>query len=251
MTTTQPAALDHGRPEATQPAVTASSRPFGGRHVDMLRYEDIPPALSEAVRTIVNRHELRTGEPLPRSVAVTSALSGEGVTTVSQVLAALLAQETGDVVCWFDCGWLAPQDGRDDGRDRPDLVEILKDQSRLVPALRSVPDLPNLICLAPRPVPEQRRNSIVRSPEFEVMLELLIEEFDHVIFDVPAVLPHPNTLALMRKCDASLFVVRHRATSVAQVERALAAIHPTPNLGVVLNRFRSSIPGFFRRQLEG
>ncbi|MDW3214169.1 MAG: CpsD/CapB family tyrosine-protein kinase [Ilumatobacteraceae bacterium] len=245
--------LQPARDEADQhsPAKRNTTPPPAGRPVDVIAYDDIPAELAEAVRAIINRHELRTGEPLPRSIAVTSATPGDGVTTVSQTLASLIAQETGAVVCWFDCSWLAPQPDGLDMSEQPDLMEILEDRSRIVPALRSVPDLPQLLCLAPRPVPEHRRNSIVRAPEFEAMLELLIDEFDHVIFDVPAILDQANGLALLRRCDAALFVVRHRSTSVGQVERALTAIQPTPILGVVLNRFKPSVPAFLRRQLGG
>src|SRR5690606_31572258 len=41
------------------------------------RYADIPGELTEALRSIVNRHELRTGEPIPDAVAVTSSVPGE------------------------------------------------------------------------------------------------------------------------------------------------------------------------------
>lgn len=214
------------------------------------RYDEIAPELGEALRGIVNRYELRTGEALPNSIAVTSALAGEGVTTVSQSLATLIAQEMGLFVCWVDCSWLtARPDQPSDGR--PDLLDLLADQSQIHSAFQTSPDLPKLISLSPGPVPESKRNLIVRSPGFEGLLGILADEFDHVIFDLPPILSNANALAILRRADASLIVVRHRATTVSQVQRAIESTQPTTNLGVVLNRFRPSIPQRFVRLLGG
>jgi len=212
----------------------------------LLRYDNIPNELAEALRSIINRYELRGGEPLPKSIAVTSSLPGEGVTTVSQALSTMIAQEMKEFVCWVDCGWLKPNSDANVDNGRPDLLSILADQSRVLSAFHTSPDLPNLMSLAPGPVPESKRNLIVRSPEFERLLGILADEFDHVVFDLPPVLTSANGLALLRQADVSLMVVRHRSTSIVQVQRALQATQPTPNLGVVLNQYRTSIPAIIR-----
>jgi Mrp family chromosome partitioning ATPase len=217
----------------------------------LLHYDEIPAELGEALRGIVNRWELRTGDGLPKSIAVTAALPGEGATTVSQALATLIAQEMGSFVCWVDCGWLTSDSSPAGDAGRPNLIDILADQSLILSAFQGSPDLPQLMSLAPGPVPENKRNMIVRSPEFERLLGILADEFDHVVFDVPPVLTSANGLALLRRADASLLVVRHRSTSLAQVQRAMEATQPTPNLGVVLNHYRTSIPARLRRMLGG
>src|SRR5262245_41056966 len=51
----------------------------------ILRYDEIPRDLADALRSVLNRYELRSGD-IPKSIAVTSALPGEGVTTVAQAL---------------------------------------------------------------------------------------------------------------------------------------------------------------------
>lgn len=215
----------------------------------MLRYEQIPSELAEALRNIVNRYELRNDEKLPSTIAVTSALRGEGVTTVSQALATLIAQETGQYVCWVDCSWLAPHHATANADGRPGLIDILADRSNILSAFQSTPDLPQLMSLSAGPVPESKRNIIARSPEFDRLLDVLTAEFDHVIFDIPPILANANGLTLVRRSDASLFVVRHRTTSITQFRRALEATQPTPNLGVVMNRYRTSIPSRIRRML--
>jgi Mrp family chromosome partitioning ATPase len=235
---------DHGLPAVAE---THTDSPSSA----LLRYGNIPGELAEGLRGIINRHELRTGERLPRSIAVTAPLPGEGVTTVSQALATIIAQEMGHFVCWVDCAWLTPDGAGDRHSGRPSLVEILADQSRVISAFQAAPDLPQLMSLSPGPVPESKRNMIVRSPEFERLLAILAEEFDHVVFDVPPVLTNANGLALLRRADASLVVVRHRSTTIAQVQRAIEATQPTPNIGTLLNRYRTSIPVRVRRLLGG
>jgi polysaccharide biosynthesis transport protein len=215
----------------------------------MPRYDDLPWEITESLRTIVNRYELRTADSLPTSIAVTSALAGEGVTTMSQALATLIAQEMGRFVCWVDCGWLTGRTGASVA-GQPDLLDLLDDLAQIHSAFQTAPDLPGLISLAPGPVPESKRNLIVRSPAFERLLRVLTQEFDHVVFDLPPVLSSANSLAMLRQADASLFVVRHRSTTVAQLRRAIDSTQPTPNLGIVINRYRTSIPARVRRLLD-
>lgn len=237
---------DSTRPgSAVEKAGRKSRRGHNSAPTTMASYDDISVDLAEALRGIVNRHELRSGA-LPKSIVTVAADAGEGVTTVSQALATLIAQETGRFVCWVDCSWL----GSETDRAQPGqagLVEILADNTRISSAFRTSPDLPQLVSLSPGPVPEADRNKIVRSPEFERLLDILSEEFDHVIFDLPPVLSHANALALVRLADAWLLVVRHRSTSLPRVRRVVDAMEPTPNLGVLLNRYRSSIPGGIAR----
>jgi Mrp family chromosome partitioning ATPase len=235
---------DNGQPEHL-PAVQdqAAHGPSA-----VLRYDEIPAPLGEALRSIINRHELRTGSPIPKSIAVTASLAGEGATLVSQSLATLIAQEMGQFVCWVDCDWLSGGSSAR-AKDRPSIIDILADQSRILSAFQASTDLPQLMSLSPGPVPEAKRNMIVRSPEFERLLAILAEEFDHVIFDVPPVLAHANGLALLRRADASLLVVRHRSTTMTQAHRTIDATRPTENLGVILNRYHSSIPNRLKRLL--
>lgn len=215
----------------------------------MLRHTELPPQLAEALRAIVNRYELREQAPLPSTIAVTAALSGEGVTTISQALATIIAHEMDSLVCWVDCSWLSTAPPPPYTVNRPSLVDILEEPSSIMSALQSSPECPRLMCLTVGPIAAARRNTIVRSAEFQQLLSGLGQEFDHVILDVPPVVAHSSGLALLQRSDASLLVVRHRSTTTSQFRAVVEATQPTPNLGVVLNRFRTRIPGFIRHML--
>lgn len=252
------ARADDGASDRTDPASRAqgsdrlpevSERNAGHPPRDgMPRYDQIPHQLAETLRSVVNRHELRAGEPLPRSIAVAAAQLGEGVTTISQALATIIAEEMDKFVCWVDCSWMA-EDDVDPDDDRTNLADILADHSRIHSALYSSNELPRLVRLSPGPMPDASRNRVARSPEFERLLEILTDEFDHVIFDLPPLLTNASALSLLRRADTALLVVRHRSTSIAHVERAMASMEATPNLAVVLNRFDTRIPTRLRRLL--
>lgn len=242
--------IENADPVDVRVPAKPEAKPGGRSGAGMFAYDDIPDELAEALRSIVNRSELRTGQPLPPSIAVTSALREEGVTTVSKALSTLIASELGRSVCWIDCSWLSGDSGREQN-GRPSLIDILADNSRMQNAFETTEEQPSLVSLSPGPVPESKRNQIARSPEFEQLLGIMSEEFDHVILDLPPVLSHANSIALLRQADASLLVVRQRSTSIGQVERVIEAMQPTPNLAVVLNQYRTSVPRRIRRLLGG
>lgn len=246
MTTSEPTTKRSNGPAAeTLPDVVPSVEHDNA----MLAYDEIPTELAEALRTIINRYELRNDASFPPTIAVTSSLRGEGVTLVSQVLATLLAQETGRYVCWVDCSWLSPDQQPIEAIGRPGLIAVLADRAKILSALQTAPGLPQLFTLRAGPLPESQRNSIARSPQFDSLLDVLTKEFDHVVFDVPPILANANGLTLVRRARGSLFVVRHRATSITQFRRLAEATQPTPNVGVVLNHYRTSIPARLRRML--
>jgi Mrp family chromosome partitioning ATPase len=228
---------DEGAESLRPPAVATS----------ILRDGLIPVQIAEALRRMINRHELTHGA-MPRTIAVTAASPAEGVTTVSQALGALIATETARRVCVVDFSWLTALDDEDDDddADRPTALDILSDP---LPSSMfwTPPDVPNLVMLSPGAVSERDANRIVRCQRFHHTLAALADEFDHVVFDLPPVLKHASTLSLVKLADASLLVVRHRRTSTAEVRNAISAMGPTPNLGVVVNRFRSRIPRRLRR----
>ena len=212
------------------------------------RYEDVSPALAEAVRSVVNRYELRVQAPLPSSIAVTPTRSEVDGALVSQALATVLAHEMDRFVCWFDLSWM---DGNaaTDLSGSADLLDLLADHSRMGAAFGRSPEIDSLISLSFGPVPEGKRNVIVRSPAFEDLIKIVTDEFDHVVFNMPAILDSTNAVAVLRHADLSMVVVQHRSTTISEVERAMEETRPTPNLGVVVTEYRPRIPRRFRRRL--
>ena len=72
----------------------------------------IPHALGSPIRQVLNRFELTTGTELPKVIAVTAAVRGEGVTTISRALASVLARDFDARVCWIDLSFEATRSSR-------------------------------------------------------------------------------------------------------------------------------------------
>lgn len=213
-----------------------------------LEYHRIPFELSAPIRTFLNRYELSNGTALPRSITVTSALGGEGTTMVSQALSTVVAVEQVRSLCWFDCSWLGTRSRTtDQSATHPSLVDMLGDRTSLLEAMRQSPNLPQLTELRPGPVPSEKRHRIAFSREFEHLLMLLEEQFDHVVFDVPPLLDGGEGLPLLRHSDGYVLVVKQRATTHAQVQKAIEMAAPTPNVGVFLTNYTTKIPRSIQR----
>ena len=72
----------------------------------------VPTPAGEAIRLLLSRYEMSTGTALPSVIAVTSAVGGEGVTTLSRSLASILSSDLDADVCWVDLSWSASQETR-------------------------------------------------------------------------------------------------------------------------------------------
>lgn len=274
----RPAAARPARPAQT--AVEYTGWPDGA----LFDYDAIPFDLAESIRVILNRDGWGGRSALPTTLAVTSSLAGEGVTTISQALAAIIAEELDLRVCWFDLASTADPDepashpgdtdenrdngdggGHDDVDDdvddgpvdharaadeRPGLIDILAERARVDDAFLRSRNNPRLVVLSPGSVPVERRNQVIRSVELEELLGRLASEFDHVVLDVPPILSHANASALIRLADAGVLVVDHRSVSISEVRRSVDAMAPTPNLAVVINRHRPYTPRAIRRLMD-
>ena len=236
------------RPDDTARPRTPAHRDAADVEFPLPRYDDIAPELAEAVRSLVNRYELRVGAPLRTSIAVTSTREHADGNAVSQAMATVLAHEMDRFVCWFDLSWMdgSAADGVTGGAD---LLDLLADHSKIGAAFGRSPEVDRLISLSFSPVPERKRNLIVRSPAFEDLIKIVTDEFDHVILNMPPILASTNSVAVLRHADLSVIVARHRSTSVSELERAVEETQPTPNLGVVVTNYRPRIPRRFRQRL--
>jgi Mrp family chromosome partitioning ATPase len=211
-------------------------------------YDELDEGLADAIRSVINQHQLASDE-LPKSIAVVSALHGEGVTTVSRALALLIAHENNASVCLLDCSWMA--DAAPDADRLPlGIFELMTDQCSVGEALQATAGEPNMMTLAPGNVPASRRHVLARSAQFESLMKLLNDQFDHLVFDTPPILGGAAGLAVLRHADAHLLVVRHGVTTIPQVRAVNDKLETVQQLGVVLNRYRTSVPARFRRLLS-
>ncbi len=184
-----------------------------------------------------------------RSLAVTSAVEREGKSTVARAIAIAMAHDhAGDVVL-VEADLLRPTLAADCGIDpSPGLADLLSGADHLDAVLRPS-GLPNLKLLpAGSPTPHPSR--LLRSEALTNLLEQLRERFAFIVLDLPGVLRSSDAAVLAEMTDGAVFIVRAGSTDQRNVQEALGLLSGTTMHGIVLNRWRSSMPGFVRRIFE-
>lgn len=206
-----------------------------------------------AVRYVLNRYELRGDQPLPQSIAVVSALRGEGVTTLSRALAEVLAVDFAGRVCWIDLTWTAaPRRRRNEAPAvaTPGIYEVLTGAAELEKVIIDGGH-PNLWMLGGGDVSAEHRSAMARWHELERLFDHLRAEFDFLVLDTSPVLADPDALAVMRHADAQILVARHAAVSAGQIRSVTSDLNSVPMLGAVLNEYRTHTPRMIRRFFAG
>ncbi len=169
----------------------------------------------------------------PKVIAVTSALPGEGKTSVAVNLAATLA-ESGGKVCLVETDLRRPTAARVLGLvGDAGLTTCLIGQAHVQQVLQSAG---TFTVLTSGPVPPNPAE-LLGSEQFGTVLGILSEEFDTIVVDTSPVLPVADTSVLAPAVDGYVLVVRAARTGRSQVVAALDALRRggTPVLGTVLN----------------
>lgn len=208
-----------------------------------------PAELVESIRYLVSRFRLGDDVPFSSRLGVVSALHGEGVTTISQTLAAVIANDCDTSVCWVDLSWCAKAPGESQDGDQPGIYEVLAGHVELWEALQKTED-DRLSLLRPGHMPDAQRTVIARSSVLSDLFDDLEKEFQCVVIDMPPILPGSAGLNTVRFVNSYLFVVRHGVTTTAQLRAATNELRSVPSLGVVMNRYRTRIPKWLAHLLE-
>lgn len=189
---------------------------------------------AEALRGLYTSVMLsRWGAP-PHVLAVTSAVPGEGKTTVATNLAIALSKR--ESTCLVDTDIRKRSRGLFGLNSEVGWFNVLDGSASLDQAIANVPELPNLSFISAglatsdpgELVPEQVSG----------IVSALRERFRFVVFDTPPILPYVDGRILSTLSDGLIFVGRYGTTTRSAMMRSmelLADIHAAPILDVVLN----------------
>ena len=187
------------------------------------------------------------GAERPYVLGITSAVLGEGKTTVALHLAMTIARDTFKRVCLIDMslgkGDLAGRLGvppRGEG-----VVPVLEDSDNVVPTLQ-LAGCDNLVIIPAGKAPANAAR-LARSPRVAQLIISARMAFDVVIVDMPAV-ASDNALPLTRHMDGLLVVARAGATPRDVVSQALDALGRDKVIGVTLNRVKTAGPAWLRKR---
>ncbi len=175
-----------------------------------------------------------------RCILITSAIGGEGKTTLAAQLAGRCAN-AGLLTLLVDADLRRPSLGDLlEVAEGPGLAEVLADEA---PAESSMVVIGNAggFHLLPAGAPGYDPSRLLQGEKLGQLIAQFRATFDVVIIDAPPVLAVPDALLLGRWTDGAVLAVRHDTSRFPLVERAhrrLAAVG-IPVLGAVVNGVRT------------
>jgi Mrp family chromosome partitioning ATPase len=208
-----------------------------------------PPPVAASLRYLLVRLHLPGAEGLPARIALTSALRGEGVSYMTRSLASVIAYDTDESGAVVDLNWTDPQPENAGADSAVPTLAMAVEQGLDVTDIIQPTSNPRLSLVAPGAVAPHRRPAMAGSRALEEVIDKLSEQFDHVLFDLPPVLASSDTITLAQLAEGVVLVVQQGVTSATQVDAALAELGKREALGIVVNRFTSSIPPRLRRMV--
>lgn len=193
-------------------------------------------AVRESLRMLRTNLQFMNVDDPPRKIVVTSALPGEGKSTVAANLAAALA-DSGQHVVLIDGDLRRPTVAESMGVEGSvGLTDVLAGRVEITQALHRVDGMSNLLVLAAGTLPPNP-SELLGS---ERMRALLTDLADHatVIVDAPPLLAVTDGAVLTRQADGALIVVTAGRTSYDVVDKAVDVLEKIHGhvLGVVLNK---------------
>ncbi|MGY1635505.1 polysaccharide biosynthesis tyrosine autokinase [Geodermatophilus sp. SYSU D00742] len=192
------------------------------------------PAAEGYRRLTTNLQFIDVDEP-PRTIMISSAIPGEGKTTLTLNLAIALA-EAGRQVAVVEADLRRPRVTRYLGMvGGVGLTNVLAGTAELNEVLQGYGD-ESLSVLAAGPLPPNP-SQLLSSAQMKSLMEELATKNDFVLVDAPPVLPVADATSLAVLTDGVLLSVRYGFTRKDLVRRTAAALEQVGarTLGVVLN----------------
>jgi succinoglycan biosynthesis transport protein ExoP len=177
----------------------------------------------DAIRTVM----LHSSHTLPlRVVMVTSALGGEGKTSLASHLAASLAR-AGRTTLLLDCDLRKPAaHGQFDLPQSPGMCDGLRGEIEFEEAIQATP-LRNLWLLPAGQWDSHASQALAAEDLLPRLFERLKKQYDFLIIDVSPVLPVSDALVIGQYADAALFSILRdvsRLPAVYAAQRRLSSL---------------------------
>ena len=190
--------------------------------------------VAEQYRSLRGRIDSLASQRPLKTLAVTSANSGEGKSTCSLNLACVTAMSVGRNVLLVDCDLRRPKVHWTLGlQPQVGLAEVLLNRATVDEAILKL-DGVNLDVLPVRSIPSNP-SELLASPEMRRLIEEVAGRYDRVILDTPACLGLPDAKTISELCDGLVMVVRADVTSQEDVRAALDILDRRRVVGLVLN----------------
>lgn len=197
--------------------------------------DNIDKSFTEAIRTIRTGVVLSGLDNPHKVLVVTSAVPGEGKSSVSVNLAFAMAQM--EKVLLIDADMRRPTLAKSFGFPvgTPGLANLVAGTARLEDCIQSLEG--NLAMMTAGTVPPNPLE-LLSSPRFAEVLSVLQSRFDRIVIDSPPTEAVSDVLVLSTHANAVIHVIKSESTSIPLVQRGIGQLlqNNAPVTGVVLNQ---------------
>jgi capsular exopolysaccharide synthesis family protein len=201
------------------------------RRITLLQPESY---VAEQFRTLRARLDSLAASRPVRTLAVTSALPGDGKSLAAIGLAVVSSMQPGRRVVLVDCDLRKPAVAASLGLSvDAGLAEVLEGAASLEDAVTRA-EGSQLDVLPVRAQPSNP-SELLASENMRKLLEALASQYDRVVLDLPPTLGLPDAKTMSELCDGVIFVVRANVTPEPEIAAALDVIDRRRILGLVMN----------------
>ena len=227
---------------------SATTHPFSTAHlVDTGVFRSPTYAAYERVIQRLLKHR-RT--PRQSVILVTSAVVGEGTSTVARNTALALARHETEQILLVDANIRHPAQHKKFGFDREvGLSDVLMGVAPLTSAIKGDDASEMSVMTAGSKVPSPAQ--LLTASALQGILSGMLSLYDWVIIDGPPLTAYPDSTSIAAACGGAVLVIGAESTRSEVIEEAMRILEATEVdlLGAVLNRRRYHIPGFIYRWL--
>lgn len=226
------------RSQKDLPAATTSSLPATTR----AKYEDEYESLKNSLLSRYQPEELKI-------IVFTSARSSDGTSTTAANFARAMARDSWRTVFLIDANFRHPSLHEMFQMDyKNGLADFLEDENNTIPQFKKIKD--NFYLHTTGSLRYQSFG-LFNSAKFSNYLEIVSQNFDHVILDCPPASAHAETRIIAGKADGVIFVLNSGKTSQNAALRAKKNLEEigVKMLGVVLNNRQYHIPDWLYSKL--
>lgn len=202
--------------------------------------------VAEQFRVAATRLDLLGDRAMGNVVLVSSAMQGEGKTSMAANLAYTLAQDLDESTLIIDCDYKRPYLHNVLAlRSSPGVADYLAGQDSLESCFQQYSEIP-LWCLAVGDI-EKNPVSLAKLQYLSTLIESIRSRYRFIILDGPPILPLADINVLSRLADIVLMVVRSGTTPKDVVQRASEMLNTSCLTRMILtDAWSEGIPNYVR-----
>jgi protein-tyrosine kinase len=212
--------------------------------------DGLEESFRRSLMTLRNAVESETKDRETRVIVFTSAVKGEGKTTIISAFARVLAVGGSKRLCVVDCSIRNPRLHRLFGVDNnKGFIDYLGGEVELETIIHDI----DSIHFIPAGVTANIDISIplFNSERMAQLMRQLSETYDYVLIDTSAILEAPETPIISSYSDGVILIVHTGNTRREVIKRAMLMVEKLDGrfIGTVLNRKKYYIPEFIYRRV--